>query len=260
MSQPILQVQGLSVGLTDQPEGKIIEHVSFDVPALSIVALVGGSGSGKTTTGLSVLRLLSPALKMDAGKIIFKGQDLSKIGPEEMNAIRGKDIGMVFQDPLQAFNPVFTIGFQVAEVLNCHTALPQHEINTKVLELFEQVGLDDPARVFKSYPHQLSGGMRQRAMIAQAVAAKPALLIADEPTSSLDVTLQARILELFLQLREQYRLSILLITHDLGIVSHMTDYVVVMEKGRVVESGKTKDVIAHAKHPYTQQLMRTLKD
>lgn len=260
MSQPILQVEGLSVTLADHPKTKIVEDVSFLVPPLSIVALVGGSGSGKTTTGLSILRLLSPALNMDAGKIYFKGEDISEIDSQGMNAIRGKAIGMVFQDPLQAFNPVFTVGFQVSEILKYHTSTVHDGIQGKVLELFRQVGLDDPVRVYKSYPHQLSGGMRQRAMIAQAVAASPALLIADEPTSSLDVTLQARILELFLQLRNEYKLSIVLITHDLGIVAHMADYVVVMEKGRVVESGKTKDVISHAKHSYTQQLMRTLNE
>jgi ABC-type dipeptide/oligopeptide/nickel transport system ATPase component len=260
MSHSILQVEGLTVSLLDRPDKRIVERVSFEVPPVSIVALVGGSGSGKTTTGLSVLRLLSPALKMEAGKISFKGEDLSTMDSQEMNAIRGKEIGMVFQDPLQAFNPVFTIGFQVSEVLKYHATMAHDGIRGKVLELFAQVGLDDPARVYKSYPHQLSGGMRQRAMIAQAVAAGPSLLIADEPTSSLDVTLQARILELFLQLRNQYKLSIVLITHDLGIVAHMADYVVVMEKGRVVESGKTKDVISHAKHAYTQQLMGTLND
>ena len=260
MSQAVLQVEGLSVALADDPGRKIIDGVSFSVPPLSIVALVGGSGSGKTTTGLSVLRLLSRALKVNAGKTFFYGEDLLAADPARMNAVRGKEIGMVFQDPLQAFNPVFTVGFQVSEVFKYHTTMGQNEIQQKVLDLFIQVGLDDPIRVFKSYPHQLSGGMRQRAMIAQAVAAKPSLLIADEPTSSLDVTLQARILELFLQLRDQYRLSIILITHDLGVVAHMADHVVVMDQGRVVESGPRQDVIARPKHSYTQQLMRTLKD
>ena len=165
---------------------------------------------------------------------------------------------MVFQDPLQAFNPVFTIGFQVSEVFERHTAIPRDGIQGKVLELFVQVGLDDPARVYRSYPHQLSGGMRQRAMIAQAVAATPALLIADEPTSSLDVTLQAKILELFKSLKDIYQFSIILITHDLGVVSHVSDYIVVMNRGAVVETGKTKDVMANPKHIYTQQLIGTM--
>ena len=260
MSDAVLYVQGLSVTLADDPSRKIIDGVSFSVPPLSIVALVGGSGSGKTTTGLSALSLLSQALKVTAGKIFFHGEDLLTANPGRMNTVRGKEIGMVFQDPLQAFNPVFTIGFQVSEVFKYHTTMARSEIQQKALELFTQVGLDDPMRIFKSYPHQLSGGMRQRAMIAQAVAMMPSLLIADEPTSSLDVTLQARILELFMQLRDQYQLSMILITHDLGIVAHMADYVVVMEQGRVVESGSRQDVIARAKHPYTQQLMRTLAD
>ena len=258
MSRPILQVENLSVALADDLNRKIIDGVSFSVPPLSIVALVGGSGSGKTTTGLSVLRLLSQALKVTAGKIIFNGEDLLTVDSARMNAVRGKEIGMVFQDPLQAFNPVFTVGFQLSEVFKYHTMMAHSEIQQKVLELFIQVGLDDPMRVFKSYPHQLSGGMRQRAMIAQAMAAAPSLLIADEPTSSLDVTLQARILELFLQLRDRYRLSMILITHDLGLVAHMADHVVVMDRGRIVESGPRQDVITRPKHPYTQQLMRTL--
>ncbi len=248
------------MALADDPQRKIIEDVSFTVLPLGIVAIVGGSGSGKTTTGLSILRLLSDALAVSRGKILFNGDDLLAADALRMNSVRGKEIGMVFQDPLQAFNPVFPVGFQVGEVFKYHTKFSAAEIRQSTLDLFVRVGLDDPMRVFKSYPHQLSGGMRQRAMIAQAVAAKPSLLIADEPTSSLDVTLQAKILELFLKLRDEYRLSMILITHDLGIVSHIADHVIVMEKGRVVESGTKKDVIAHPKHKYTQQLMRTLKD
>lgn len=259
MTEEILRVQDLSVSLADDPKRKIISGVSFLVKPLSVVALVGGSGSGKTTTGLSVLRLLSPALRIDAGKIFFKGEDMLSLNDQRIRAIRGKEIGMVFQDPLQAFNPVFTVGFQISEVFEFHTKLSPHEIKEQTLELLTQVGIDDPKRVYQSYPHQLSGGMRQRAMIAQAIAVKPSLLIADEPTSSLDVTLQAMVLELFEKLKEQYRLSIILITHDLGIVSHMADEIVVMNEGRVVESGTKSHVIKQARNPYTQKLIRTLK-
>lgn len=258
MTQDILNVHGLSVSLSDDPKRKIISDVSFTVKPLSVVALVGASGSGKTTTGMSVLRLLSSALRIDEGKIFFKGEDVLSCDEKDIRAIRGKEIGMVFQDPLQAFNPVFTVGFQISEVFEFHTKLSSKEIKEQTLVLLTRVGIDDPKRVYQSYPHQLSGGMRQRAMIAQAIAAKPSLLIADEPTSSLDVTLQAMVLELFEKLKEQYRLSIILITHDLGIVSHMADEIVVMNDGRVVESGDKNNVLKQAKHPYTQKLLRTL--
>ena len=258
MTGDLLLVDNLCVSLADDPGRKILSGVSFAVKPLSVVALVGGSGCGKTTTGLSILRLLSPALSIDQGRILFKGDDLLSADDRRIRAIRGKEIGMVFQDPLQAFNPVFTVGFQIAEVFRFHTAMTPHEIKAQTFELLSQVGIDDPARVYGSYPHQLSGGMRQRAMIAQAIAVKPSLLIADEPTSSLDVTLQAMILELFVELKKAYRLSILLITHDLGIVGHMADDIVVMNSGSVVESGAKDVVMKKAKHPYTQELMRTL--
>ncbi len=259
MTPDLLRIEHLSVSLTDTPEKRIIDDVSFSVPPLSIVALVGGSGSGKTTMGLSILRLLSPALNIETGQIIFKGEDISQAGQQRMNELRGKEIGMVFQDPLQALNPVFTIGFQVGEVLKRHTFLNAEQIKKRTVDLLAQVGLDDPARAFRSYPHELSGGMRQRAMIAQAIAASPSLLIADEPTSSLDVTLQAKILELFKSLRDHFKLSVILITHDLGVVAHAADHVVVLDHGRVVESGKVQDVVHHPRHAYTQQLMKTLK-
>ena len=259
MTKDILQVEHLSVALADASGKRIIRDVSFSVPPLSIVALVGGSGSGKTTTGLSILRLLSPALKIETGRILFKGEDVLKVSRQRMNELRGKEIGMVFQDPLQALNPVFTVGFQVGEVLKRHTFMNSEQIKKRTLDLLAQTGLDDPMRAFGSYPHELSGGMRQRAMIAQAIAASPSLLIADEPTSSLDVTLQAKILELFKNLRDHFKLSIILITHDLGVVSHVADHVVVMDRGQVVESGAVQDVVRQPRHAYTQQLMKTLK-
>ena len=260
MTPDLLRVEHLSVSPADAPGKRIINDISFSVPLLSIVALVGGSGSGKTTTGLSILRLLSPALKLETGQIFFKGEDVLQAGERRMNELRGKEIGMIFQDPLQALNPVFTVGFQIEEVLKRHTSLNAEQIKKRTLGLLARVGLDDPARALGSYPHELSGGMRQRAMIAQAIAASPSLLIADEPTSSLDVTLQAKILELFKNLRDHFKLSVILITHDLGVVSHVADHMVVLDCGRVVESGKTQDVVHHPRHAYTQQLMKTLKD
>jgi ABC-type dipeptide/oligopeptide/nickel transport system ATPase component len=260
MTQPILTIRNLTVTLVDDPQHKIIDNVSLNVPPLSIVALVGGSGSGKSTTGFSVTRLLSPALAVRQGEIIFKGEDLLKADESRMRALRGREIGMVFQEPLHAFNPVYTVGWQIEEVLKVHTPLSREGIRKKTNELLTQVGLSDTARITGSYPHQLSGGMRQRAMVAQAIAASPSLLIADEPTSSLDVTLQAKVLELFVHLRDQFKLSILLITHDLGVVAHMADYVVVLERGKVVESGLTREIVGNPAHAYTKKLMGTLKD
>lgn len=260
MKRALLQVNGLTVAVGEKSKQKILDRVSFVVPRESIVALVGGSGSGKTTAGLSIMRLLPSALVCTSGQALYDGVDLLSVAPEKVRSLRGKDIAMVFQDPLQAFNPVFTVGAQVSEIFQAHTDLPKDMIKDKVLEKFSQVGLDDPLRIFRSYPHQLSGGMRQRAMIAQAMAASPSLLIADEPTSSLDVTLQAKILELFTQLKDTLRLSIILITHDLGVVKHAADYVVVMSQGRVVESGPVREILSNPKHSYTQQLMGALND
>jgi ABC-type dipeptide/oligopeptide/nickel transport system ATPase component len=176
-----------------------------------------------------------------------------------MREVRGKAIGMVFQEPLSAFNPVFSIGYQIEEVLKAHTGWDRSRRQKRVLELLDLVGLPEPARTAGDYPHQLSGGMRQRAMIAQAIAAGPKLIIADEPTSSLDVTLQANIMELFKKLQKELRLSVLLITHDLGMVEHMADRVTVMTEGRIVENGPTQDVLQDPKHPYTKDLMEALR-
>lgn len=255
MNPTLLEIEAFTVSLVQRPQKKILDRVSLIVPQESIVAVVGGSGSGKTTTGLGILRLLPSALECQSGQIRYKGEDLLTMREEKMRSLRGKEIAMVFQDPLQSFNPVFKVGHQIAEVVRTHSDLPSSGVQGKVLELLAQVGLNDPMRVYNSYPHQLSGGMRQRAMIAQAVAVSPSLLIADEPTSSLDVTLQARILDVFRSLRDLYKLSIILITHDLQMVSHIADYVVVMNHGKVVENGTVKKVLSHPQHEYTQQLI-----
>lgn len=255
MNPTLLEIEAFTVSLVQRPQKKILDRVSLIVPQESIVAVVGGSGSGKTTTGLGILRLLPSALECQSGQIRYKGEDLLTMREEKMRSLRGKEIAMVFQDPLQSFNPVFKVGHQIAEVVRTHSDLPSSGVQGKVLELLAQVGLNDPMRVYNSYPHQLSGGMRQRAMIAQAVAVSPSLLIADEPTSSLDVTLQARILDVFRSLRDLYKLSIILITHDLQMVSHIADYVVVMNHGKIVENGTVKKVLSHPQHEYTQQLI-----
>lgn len=252
MSQPLIQLKDVTVTVG----GKILlDGINFEVPELSITALVGGSGSGKTTTGLAILRLLPPALNVSKGKIFFAGKDLLQISQEHMRQVRGGEISMVFQEPLDAFNPVFTIGYQINEVLQVHTKFNRAQRQKRVLELLDLVGLPDAKRMARDFPHQLSGGMRQRAMIAQAIAADPKLIIADEPTSNLDVTLQARIIELFKKLKNELKLSILLITHDLGMVEHMTDKVAVMTNGTIVECGNTGDVLSNPKHEYTRELM-----
>ena len=214
----------------------LVNQVSFDVPQGKIVAVAGGSGSGKTTIGLSILRLLPAALDIKQGSIIFEGQNLLEFSNEEMRQRRGARIGMVFQEPLSAFDPLFTIGAQLDEVLVEHTKLSKQERYKKVLETLSEVELPDPKRAYASYPHQLSGGMRQRAMVAQAMVCSPSLIIADEPTSSLDVTLQVKIMELFTRLKKK-NISILLIAHDLGMISHVADEVIILRQGEMVEKG-----------------------
>ena len=260
MSRDLLCIENLTVTVAKNIQEKaLVKNVSFKVPEFCVSALVGGSGSGKTTTGLSILRLLPLGLRIRGGRILFKGEDLLNASEARMRELRGKEISMVFQDPLDAFNPVFTIGDQIEEVLRFHTSLNRPQRRARVLDLLRLAGLPDPKRVAHTYPHQLSGGMRQRSMIAQAIAASPRIIIADEPTSSLDVTLQARIMDLFRKLKEELKLSILLITHDLGMVARMTDEVAVMMDGRIVEQGKTMEVLHNPKHAYTQQLVDAVK-
>jgi ABC-type dipeptide/oligopeptide/nickel transport system ATPase component len=255
----LLTIKNLTITVTENNRDKrLVDSIGLEVPEQSIVALVGGSGSGKTTTGLAVLRLLPPALELKSGEIIFDGKNLLALSREHMRALRGNDIGMVFQEPLNAFNPVFTIGYQIEEVLLYHTRLTAAQRKVRILDLLRMVEIPDPPRVARAYPHQLSGGMRQRAMIAQAIAGDPKLIIADEPTSNLDVTLQARIMEVFRKLRSELGLSVLLITHDLGVVSHLADQVAVMQTGKIVESGPAKAVLENPAQAYTRQLINAL--
>lgn len=256
MSSNLLVVENLTVTAAGK---NIVSAASMEVPALSVTALVGGSGSGKTTMGLAILRLLPLGLVVSQGRILFIGKDVLKLPEERMRLLRGKDISMVFQEPLYAFNPVFSIGGQIEEVLRVHSALNARQRRERILELLNLVGLPDPKRTAGNYSHQLSGGMRQRAMIAQAIAAGPKLIIADEPTSNLDVTLQANIMGLFRKLKDELKLSILLITHDLGMVAHMADHVVVMTEGKIVERGITREVLEKPQHPYTRTLMEALE-
>ena len=258
--QNLLTIKNLTIAIRSNAseERILVDGLNLEVPPLKIVALVGGSGSGKTTMGLSLLRLLPSALSVRQGEIIFNGQNLLECSEGQMRSIRGKEISMVFQEPLNAFNPVFTIGYQIAEVLKTHTNFASGEIPTRIQRLLKMCGIEDSLRIAQSYPHSLSGGLRQRAMIAQAIAAGPKLIIADEPTSNLDVTWQAHLMELFRTLKNELKISMLLITHDLGMVAHLADHVAVLYDGKIVESGETKDVLEHPKHPFTMELMEAM--
>lgn len=233
-----------------------VNQVSIDVPEGGIVGIVGESGCGKSVTSLSIMRLLPKQnSRITGGEILFEGKDLLKLSEAEMREIRGNQIAMIFQEPMTALNPVFTIGFQIGEVLELHLHLQGKELQTKIVELLEKVGISDPEKTAAKFPHQLSGGMRQRVMIAMALACNPKLLIADEPTTALDVTIQAQVLELIKRLSKEYHMSVILITHDLGVIAEMTDQVVVMYAGQVVESGSAVEIFEHPCHPYTIGLL-----
>jgi ABC-type glutathione transport system ATPase component len=253
--EQLLLIKDLTVAVG----GKIlVDRVSFDVPQGKIVAIAGGSGIGKTTIGLSILRLLPAALDIKQGRIVFEGRNLLASSEEEMRQVRGARIGMIFQEPLSALDPLFTIGRQIDEVLVAHTELSNQVRYKKILDALSEVGLPDPQRAYASFPHQLSGGMRQRAMVAQAMVCGPSLIIADEPTSSLDMTLQVKIMELFGHLKKK-KLSILLIAHDLGMISHIADEVIILRQGQMVEAGPVNKVIAQPRHEYTKALVEAFQ-
>ena len=260
MDQSLLKIENLKIEINSpQTYVELIKNFNLKIDNLKIVALVGTSGSGKSSIGLSILRLLPDSMTVTGGKIIFEGQSLLELPQETMRQLRGKDIGMVFQEPLSTFNPVFTIGSQIEEVLRFHTLLKRRERKTRIEELLNLVGIPEPKRIAGQYPHQLSGGLRQRAMIAQAIAANPKLVIADEPTSNLDVTLQAVIIDLFRKLRSELKISIILITHDLGLVREIADEVGILYDGRIVEFGKPEDILKNQSHPFTCELVNAVK-
>ena len=237
---------------------KAVDGVSFNVDRGELLGLVGESGCGKSITALSVMRLIAPPGKIVSGHINFDDKDLLKLSDEEMRQMRGDDIGMIFQDPMTSLNPVYTVGEQIAEALRLHRKLSRKQAWEATIEAMREVAIPDPARRVGDYPHQLSGGMRQRIMIAMALACDPKLLIADEPTTALDVTIQAQILELLNELRKQRELAVLLITHDLGVVAEVADRVAVMYTGRIVEESPVDELFARPKHPYTEGLLRSV--
>ncbi|MBA2704580.1 MAG: ABC transporter ATP-binding protein [Blastocatellia bacterium] len=237
---------------------RAVDGVSFYIDKGELLGLVGESGCGKSVTALSIMRLIAPPGKIVGGEISFDGRNLLKLSDSEMRAIRGDDIAMIFQDPMTSLNPVFTVGEQIAEALRLHRKLSRKAAREGAIEAMREVSIPDPARRIKDYPHQLSGGMRQRVMIAMALACDPKLLIADEPTTALDVTIQAQILELLNELRKNRELAVLLITHDLGVVAEVADRVAVMYTGRIVEESPVEELFARPRHPYTEGLLRSV--
>jgi oligopeptide/dipeptide ABC transporter ATP-binding protein len=235
-----------------------VDNVSFNVKRGEAVALVGESGCGKSVTAMSIMRLVASPGKITAGEVHFKGKDLASLSERDMRKVRGNDIAMVFQEPMTSLNPVFKIGSQVAEAIRIHQKLSKKEAWAKAGEMLNLVSIPDPVKRLDDYPHQLSGGMRQRVMIAMALSCNPELLIADEPTTALDVTIQAQIMELLAGLQEKLGLAILLITHDLGVVAEFCERVIVMYTGRVVEEAPVRDLFADPAHPYTRGLLRSL--
>jgi peptide/nickel transport system ATP-binding protein len=252
----LLGIEGLSVRLPRAADRDFaVRNLSFDLEANEFLCLVGESGSGKSVTASAILRLLPPSLAIEAGRIAFDGQDLLKASSSALRAIRGAKVGMIFQDPMTALNPLQKVGRQIAETLRIHTRMPASAIRHKVVSLLAQMHVADPALAAHAYPHELSGGQRQRAMIAMALALEPRLLIADEPTTALDVTTQAQILSLIRELQQRTRMSVLFITHDFGVVAEVATRIAVMRHGEIVEQGPAARILDAAQHPYTRALI-----
>jgi oligopeptide/dipeptide ABC transporter ATP-binding protein len=237
---------------------RAVDGVSLQIARGETVGLVGESGSGKSVTARSIIRLVPPPGRIVSGSIVFEGRDLAHLDEGDLRHVRGARIGFVFQEPMTALNPVFTIGDQIAEALIVHGVVRGAAARARAIELLDAVRMPDPSQRAHDYPHQLSGGMRQRALIAAAIACEPSLLIADEPTTALDVTIQAEILDLLGAMRDRFGLSLLLITHDLGVVARLADRVAVMYAGRIIEEGSMRDVLAAPRHPYTRGLLASL--
>jgi len=256
---PLLDVQDLQTHFrTRAGVVKAVAGVSFSVAAGASLGIVGESGSGKTVTSLSIMRLIEPPGFVAGGRILFRGRDMVGLSEAEIRAIRGRDICLVFQDPMTALNPVYTVGRQVAEAVLAHQDISHQAAMARVIELFRMVGIPAPERRVHEFPHRLSGGMRQRVTIAMALANDPKLLILDEPTTALDVTIQAQILDLVRELRQRVNTAVLLITHDIGVVTELCEHVVVMYGGRIMESGTVAQVTADPKHPYTIGLLASI--
>ena len=260
MKTSVLDVKNLTASFRINKQWvHAIENVNFQVEQGKILGIVGESGCGKSVTSMSILRLFSPKIfRLDSGEINFKGKDIAGISDREMAKIRGKEISMIFQDSMTSLNHVMTIGRQLSESFRIHSTCGKAEAEKKSLELLKKVGMPSPESRMKEYPHQLSGGMRQRVMIAMALAQNPSLIIADEPTTALDVTIQAQILDLLKKMKEESQAGIMLITHDMGVVANMADDIMVMYAGMVMEKGSVQDIFKSPKHPYTQGLLQAI--
>ncbi|MDR1249497.1 MAG: ABC transporter ATP-binding protein [Treponema sp.] len=257
--EPLLKVRGLVTRFkTKKGDITAVDEVDFEIHRARILGVVGESGCGKSVTSLSILSLLSSGGEVAAGEVILEGRNLRLLSEKEMCGVRGNEIAMIFQDPMTSLNPVFTIEQQLVEPFMIHRHASRREAREKALEMLRKVGIPSPERRLNEYPHQLSGGMRQRVMIAMALSCNPKLLIADEPTTALDVTIQAQILDLMRELRDRTGTAIMLITHDMGVVAEMADDILVMYAGKAVEYGPAERIFASPKHPYTQGLLRSI--
>ena len=256
---PLLQVEDLRVEF-DTPEGKAraVNGVSFQIQEGETLGLVGESGCGKSLTAMSVLRLITPPGRIASGRILYRGRDLLTVSEPEIRKVRGKEIALIFQEPVAALNPVFTVGDQIAEAIRVHHKVSKKDALAEAVRLLRLVQIPDAERRVREYPHQMSGGMCQRVMIAMALSCKPSLIMADEPTTALDVTIQAEILDLLRRLKEEFRLSLLLISHNLGVIAGSADRVAVMYAGRIVEQARVREIFASPKHPYTIGLLRSV--
>ncbi len=260
MTEKVLEVKKLVTKfMTDDGLVTAVDNISFDVFKGQTLGIVGESGSGKSVSALSILRLIpNPPGIIDSGEILFKGEDILKKNLNEMRNIRGNKISMIFQEPMTSLNPVFTIGNQIKEVIKLHQNLKKSEINNRAIEMLRLVGIPEPDKRINEYPHQLSGGMRQRIIIAMSLACQPEVLIADEPTTALDVTIQAQILDLMNRLQQELGMGIIMITHDLGVVAEVCHHVCVMYCGKLVEKANVKELFANPQHPYTQGLIKSI--
>jgi len=256
----LLEVKNLDVSFkTEGGVVPILNRISFSLQEQQTLGIVGESGSGKSVTAMSILRLIGrPPLHEMSGKIRYNHTDLLSCSGKQMQKVRGKEIGFIFQEPMTALNPVFTVGDQIEEMIRTHKEVSKKEARIKGIGLLTEVGIPSPKQRMKNYPHELSGGMRQRAMIAMALSCSPKILIADEPTTALDVTVQAQILELFKKLKEEHRMSIIFITHDLGVIAEIADQVLIMHNGTVIESNTVEEIFHYPAHPYTRKLLSLL--
>jgi len=256
---PLLEVRDLRVSFrTESGVVHAVDGLSFSIALGEVLGIVGESGSGKTVSMLTVMRLIRDPNAIVEGEVLYRGRDLMQLSQKEMREVRGSEIAMIFQDPLTALTPVYTVGWQIEEQLRAHQSLTRRQAHARAGELMSEVGIPNAAQRIDDYPHQFSGGMRQRVMIAMALSCNPSILIADEPTTALDVTIQAEILDLLREMKAAFHLSLLLITHDLGVIAETADRVAVMYAGRIVETGPVRDIFRHPAHPYTRGLLASM--